>query len=58
MAKLNNKPCQTCPILPLCGSGCSQVAFESNGKEYCVYDFDIEKKKEVVKEHFIECMNL
>lgn len=58
MAKLNNKPCQTCPILPLCGSGCSQVAFENNGEDYCVYDFDIEKKKEVVKEHFIECMNL
>lgn len=58
MAKLNNKPCQICPILPLCGSGCSQVAFENNGEDYCVYDFDIEKKKEVVKEHFIECMNL
>ncbi|MGG5506914.1 MULTISPECIES: radical SAM protein [unclassified Myroides] len=58
MAKLNNKPCQTCPILPLCGSGCSQVAFENNGEDYCVYDFDIEKKKEVVREHFIECMNL
>ncbi|MBW1619373.1 radical SAM/SPASM domain-containing protein [Empedobacter falsenii] len=58
MAKLNNKPCQTCPILPLCGSGCSQVAFENNGEDYCVYDFDIEKKKEVVREHIIECMNL
>lgn len=58
MAKLNNKPCQTCPILPLCGSGCSQIAFESNGKDYCVYDFDIEKKKEAVKDHFIESMNL
>jgi len=58
MAKLNNKPCQTCSILPLCGSGCSQFAFEHNGKDYCVYDFDIQRKKEVVKDHFIESMNL
>ncbi len=58
MAKLNNKPCQTCPILPLCGSGCSQVAFENNGEDYCVYDFDLEKKRDVVKEHFIEMMNM
>jgi len=57
-AKLNNKPCQTCSILPLCGSGCSQFAFEHNGKDYCVYDLDIERKKEVVKDHFIESMNL
>jgi len=57
-AKLNNKPCQTCSILPLCGSGCSQFAFEHNGKDYCVYDFDMERKKEVVKEHFIESVGL
>lgn len=54
MAKLNNRPCQECPILPLCGSGCSQVAFESKGEDYCVHDFDMEKKKQVVKEHFLE----
>jgi len=57
-AKLNNKPCQSCSILPLCGSGCSQYAFEHNGKDYCVYDFDMERKKEVVKEHFIESVGL
>jgi len=49
MAKLNNKPCQTCSILPLCGSGCSQLALESNGNDYCVHNFDEEKKKNVVK---------
>lgn len=58
MAKLNNKPCQSCPILPLCGSGCSQVALESKGEDYCVCNFDVEKKKQVVREHFIEYMNL
>lgn len=56
-AKLNNKPCHTCPILPLCGSGCSQIALESQGEDYCIYDFDIEKKKEVVLDHFLESIN-
>lgn len=53
-AKLNNKPCQECAILPLCGAGCSQVAIENNGKDYCMYNFDETKKKEDVKRHFLE----
>ncbi|MGV7105765.1 radical SAM protein [Flavobacterium sp. U410] len=52
-AKLKNKPCQTCSILPLCGGGCSQVAMESEGKDYCVYDFDEDKKKQVVLDTFL-----
>ncbi len=55
-AKLNNKPCQECAILPLCGAGCSQVAIESNGKDYCMYNYDETRKKEDVKRHFIESM--
>ncbi len=52
-AKLKNKPCLTCSILPLCGGGCSQVAMENEGKDYCVYDFDENKKKQVVLDTFI-----
>jgi|GEM_PF-6826477 len=25
---------------------------------YCVYDFDMERKKEVIKKHFIESLDL
>lgn len=51
--KLKNKPCQTCSILPLCGGGCSQVAMENEGNDYCVYDFDENKKKQVVLDTFL-----
>ncbi|MCF6402938.1 radical SAM protein [Chitinophaga filiformis] len=46
--KFKNKPCLECPIMPLCNGGCSQHAIENAGKDYCVYDFDEEKKKEIV----------
>ncbi|ATL43494.1 radical SAM protein [Elizabethkingia sp. HX WHF] len=51
-AKFQNIPCQTCSILPVCGGGCSQVAYENLGKDYCVNDFDENKKKEIVKRVF------
>lgn len=51
-AKFQNKPCQTCSILPVCGGGCSQVAYENLGKDYCVNDFDENKKGEIVKRVF------
>lgn len=54
LAKLNNKPCQECPILPICGSGCSEYAYQNINEDYCVHDFDINKKKELVLDHFYE----
>lgn len=50
--KLKNKPCLNCTILPICGGGCSQVAWENRGKDYCVNDFDENRKKEIVLEMF------
>jgi uncharacterized protein len=55
-AKLSNKPCQECPILPICGSGCSEYAYNYDGEDYCVYNFDINKKKELVLDHFYESL--
>ncbi|SFF09535.1 uncharacterized protein SAMN05518672_11617 [Chitinophaga sp. CF118] len=46
--KFKNKPCLECPILPLCNGGCSQHAIENEGKDYCVYNFDENKKKEII----------
>ncbi|TDS14859.1 radical SAM/SPASM domain-containing protein [Sphingobacterium paludis] len=46
--KLRNKPCHSCGILPLCNGGCSQVAIEANGEDFCVYNFDEDKKREIV----------
>lgn len=51
-AKFKNKPCQTCSILPICGGGCSQAAYENLGKDYCVNDFDEGKKMAIVKRVF------
>lgn len=46
--KLKNKPCHTCGILPLCNGGCSQLAIEAAGKDFCVYDFDETVKSDIV----------
>ena len=55
-AKFKNKPCLECPILPMCGGGCSQQAVENAGRDYCVYNFDINKKTEIVKQRFFEIL--
>lgn len=54
-AKLKNKPCLECSILPICGGGCSQHALEAlqANKEYCVHNFDEERKKNLVKNIFL-----
>lgn len=46
--KFKNKPCLECPILPICNGGCSQKALESEGKDYCVYNFDTTLKAAVI----------
>jgi uncharacterized protein len=51
--KLKNKPCLECKILPVCGGGCSQMAIENLGRDYCVQDFDEQKKKDLVLGMFL-----
>jgi uncharacterized protein len=53
-SKFKNKPCLECPILPICGGGCTQQAIEHEGVDYCVYNFDYNKKLDVVKNRFFE----
>ncbi|WP_029277618.1 radical SAM/SPASM domain-containing protein [Pedobacter borealis] len=55
-SKFKNKPCLECPILPLCGGGCTQQAIEHENVDYCVYDFDNNKKLDVVKNKFFEIL--
>ncbi|OFY92799.1 MAG: hypothetical protein A3K10_15975 [Bacteroidetes bacterium RIFCSPLOWO2_12_FULL_31_6] len=51
--KLKNKSCQECSILPMCGGGCSQIALDNIGKDYCIYDYDEQKKKKLVLDAFL-----
>jgi len=51
--KLKNKPCLECSILPICGGGCSQQALEYAGEDYCVNDFDEDRKMEIVLSMFL-----
>ncbi|WP_167356520.1 radical SAM/SPASM domain-containing protein [Pedobacter soli] len=55
-AKFKNKPCLSCRLLPICNGGCSQQALE-HAKEYCMYDFDEDRKTEVVKNKFLLMLN-
>lgn len=55
-SKFKNKPCLECRILPMCGGGCSQQAIEHEGIDYCVFDFDENKKVQVIKNKFIEIL--
>lgn len=54
--KFKNKPCLECSILPLCGGGCTQQALEHEGIDYCVNDFDENKKLQLVKNKFFELL--
>lgn len=53
-SKFKNKPCLSCFMLPVCNGGCSQHAVEHGaaGEDYCVYDFDEDKKKQLVLDKF------
>jgi uncharacterized protein len=55
-SKFKNKPCLSCRLLPICNGGCSQQALE-HSKDYCMYDFDEDKKTEVVKNKFLLMLN-
>lgn len=52
-AKIKNTPCFSCSILPVCGGGCSQISIENSDVDYCVKDFDENKKLNVVKNKFM-----
>ncbi len=54
--KFKNKPCLSCPIMPICNGGCSQQAIENEGKDYCVYDFNEHTKKETVLNKFLKAV--
>lgn len=58
--KLKNPPCHSCSILPICGGGCSQHALENlkKNQDYCVYNFDEDRKKSLVKSIFLNSKNL
>jgi len=54
--KFRNKPCLECPIMPICGGGCTQQALDHEGIDYCVYDFDVNKKIQLVRTKFLEVL--
>lgn len=54
--KFKNKPCLSCRLLPICNGGCSQQALE-HSEDYCMYDFDEERKTEVVRNKFLLMLN-
>lgn len=52
-SKFKNPPCLNCSILPICNGGCSQQAIEHKGVDYCVNNFDENKKLEIIKDKFL-----
>lgn len=56
-SKFKNKPCLSCPILPICNGGCSQHAIE-NTEDYCVYNFDDQLKKAIVLDKYLETLEM
>lgn len=52
-AKFNNSPCLKCNILPICNGSCSQNALDSKNKEYCVNNYDENKKIDIIREKLI-----
>lgn len=52
-AKFKNPPCLECRILPICNGGCSQNALENIDNEYCVQNFDEEKKTNIIRDKFL-----
>lgn len=56
-SKFKNKPCLSCPILPICNGGCSQHAIEHT-EDYCVYNFDDQLKKAIVLDKYLETLEM
>ena len=51
-AKYSNKPCLECRIMPICHGGCSSKPLEK-GTDYCIFDFDEDKKLKAVEEKLL-----
>lgn len=56
-SKFNNPPCLACNILPICNGSCTQHALENIGKDYCVHDFDENKKIDIIREKLLSAIN-
>jgi len=52
-SKFKNPPCLNCSILPICNGGCSQQAIEHKGVDYCIHNFDENKKLDIIKDKFL-----
>ncbi len=53
--KLQNPACHQCRIAPLCFGGCSQQSIEHTGKEYCLYQYNDDKKDDLILTRFTNC---
>lgn len=56
-SKFNNPPCLACNILPICNGSCTQHALDNIGKDYCVHDFDENKKIDIIREKLLYAIN-
>lgn len=52
-SKFKNAPCLVCKLLPVCNGGCTQQALEHDGIEYCLYDFDEDRKTDVIRDKYL-----
>ena len=52
-AKFKNSPCLNCNILPICNGSCSQKALENKDIEYCINNFDENRKIDIIKKKFL-----
>ena len=46
--KLTNIPCFSCSIHPICGGGCTQYGLENHKVNYCVNNFDQQKRNNII----------
>lgn len=51
-SKFKNAPCLECKLLAICNGGCSQQALEHEGREYCLYNYDEEKKTDLIRDKY------
>ena len=52
-SKFKNAPCLECKLLPICNGGCTQHALESQGKDYCIYNYNEDRKTDVIKDKYL-----
>lgn len=51
-SKFSNTSCQACRIAPLCSGNCSQVRIEKNNNNYCILNYDENKKDSIILSRF------